>query len=175
MQSGITGNWNENLENIERDLSDLGEKCGAKKYYSGAARKSFAVFFGAWLLWLLFADGIIEGALVSIAAAAAAMALLISLPGMKLKARAGRIEKHLPFALMQLNAELDAGVDFERALLGVSGSHGEFPDGIKKCIEDSRLCKMPLQDCLLRFAGRNRSLQLKRAVSQLISVYEQGH
>ena len=163
------------LKEIGTDLHDLGGGGSWKGYFSACAKKSVLVFVGAQLLWSLAFEAILEGLLFSLLCAGAALYVLCRLPAMKLEERARKIEKHLPFALMQLSVEQNIGVPFASSLERIAGQqYGEFSSGLGRHLFAARICGGSVPEALLAFAQANRSQLLRRAVSQMVSAYEHG-
>ncbi|GEM_PF-2457002 len=163
------------LERLGHDLACLGAREDAHEYFRGCAKASLAAFVAGWLLWSLLFDGILEGLLFASACSAACLFALLSLPRLRLEARARRIEKHLPFALMQLSVEQNIAMPFSDSLARVADSdYGDFSEGLKARLRSARMCGSSIPEALIGFANANRSRLLRRAVSQMVSLYEHG-
>ncbi|MCD6434074.1 MAG: type II secretion system F family protein [Candidatus Diapherotrites archaeon] len=84
------------------------------------------------------------------------------------------IEYYLPFALNQIAIELSLGSRFEDVIKSVANSgYGILSDEFKKAQKELEL-GATLQEALFGIAENYRSLELKRAIMQLIAIYEQG-
>jgi len=104
------------MHRLEIELQILGGKTTPRQHI-GACLKLGAVIFALTLLtWAFFSQGLIVGIAVSLAFATAAFAYHFTSPARQLALEAGKIEKHLPFCLMQLSEELNSGIAMEGAL-----------------------------------------------------------
>ena len=153
----------------------LGKEGGAERYIAQSGKLAAAAFGIALLLWQLFSRDFIAGVLVASLAAAAAFGWRLGWPKGEMRRRAKRVDRDLPFALMQLSVHLNIGVPFDAALAGVAeGDYGILSDELRRRLRAARLSGRPVRAALFGMASAVRSRQFTRAVSQLVSVYEQG-
>lgn len=162
-------------EKINSDLEKLGKTKTGKTYISECIKYSILFFIFTWLLWNLFFDLIIEGLLISFLLSSSGFIFLLSRPKAELNLKAKKIEKHLPFALMQLSVDLNTGIPFDKAILRISnGEYDELSEEFKIAIRSTKKIGSSLPEALMEIVNRNNSLQLKRTIAQLISIYEHG-
>lgn len=162
------------LNNLDNELRCLGRRETGRELFLSAAKKAVLVMFTAWLLWSLLFDMVLEGIVFSVACSASCIYFLVTGPRRELEARARKIEKFLPFALMQVGVELNVGIPFEKALKRIgTRNYGELSRELDKEL-GAKKCGGSITASLLEFAGNNKSNLVKRAVSQLISAYEYG-
>ena len=163
------------LENLGKELKNLGIQKSANQYFSDSFKIGVIVFIFAWLLWNLFFESILEGLLFSIMSSIIIIFLLLSTPHNKLILRGKKIEKHLPFALMQLSVDLNTGIHFDTALKRIAKSnYGELSKELSLVIHTGKKSGFSTPKILLDLKNRNCSKKLKRVISQLISIYEHG-
>jgi len=93
-------------------------------------------------------------------------------PRMEMDKRAAEIESELPFFLRSLGMLIEMGIPFQKALVIAAKGHGILQEEIRRITEDTEN-GMSLQRAFSSL-GRYRSLNIKRAVSQVISAYEVG-
>ncbi len=162
------------IRKLEQDLLSLGGKTRAKEYLAGAAKISLLAFILAWLLWNLFFSAPVEGLAFSALCGACAFFFIFGRPRARLERKARLIEKHLPFALMQLSVELNIGIPFEKALSSIAGSnYGVLSIELKRALIESR-SGASVTEALTAMCERNRSRLLSRSIAQLASIYEKG-
>jgi hypothetical protein len=144
----------------EKELKTLGAKPG--KYIAMAIVFSvifsifFSAVFGMLLLPLFF--GLLMG-------------FFIIMPKMRVKQIETEIESELPGFLRGLGMIVELGIPFRRAL--ASAADGQIRKEIEEIIGQTER-GMNFQNALSRFGNRYRSLEIKRAVSQLALCYESG-
>jgi len=169
-QSIITNEINK----LNSTLEYLGANENAEKYISKCIKLSLVFAILSWLLWNLFFESFIEGILFSSIITTALFLVLIKSPEKRKKKRAGEIEKHLPFALMQLSVELNIGLSFDYCLARISkADYGALSEEVKKAILSKKTGKS-ITNALEERAKKTGSLIFKRSVSHLISIYTQG-
>ncbi|MCR4336024.1 MAG: type II secretion system F family protein [archaeon] len=166
---------NKYFEELEKNLKDSDFEENAKQYSGNCLKISIVVFIFAWLGWNLVFDTVFEGIVFSIISGVSATAILLSKPKKQLLKKAKKINKHLPFALMQISIDLNSGLAFDKALERTANSdYGLLSEELKKAIKDVKRNNISVPDALIEVASKNRSNLLKRSVAQLISVYEHG-
>ena len=102
------------------------------------------------------------------------LALFRLYPAYAERKRSARLEKQLPFVLMQLSTELALGQPFEQALAGLEKGFGELSQEFKLVSREIDQAGASVQEALLHLSERARSRELRRGLSQVINVYEQG-
>ncbi|MCH7902144.1 IS30 family transposase, partial [archaeon] len=163
------------LEALEKELKNLGIKKSSNQYFSDSIKAGVIAFIFAWLLWNLFFETLLEGLLFSIIISIITIILLLSKPKKKLILRGKKIEKHLPFALMQLSVDLNTGIHFDTALKRIAkANYGELSKEISLVLSSGKKSGFSTPQILLDLKYRNYSKKLNRVVSQLISIYEHG-
>jgi len=162
-------------EKINSELKKLGKNKTGKTYISNCTKYSILFFIFTWLLWNLFFDSLIEGILISLVVSSSGFIFLLSKPKTELNLKAKKIEKHLPFALMQLSVDLNTGIPFDKAIHRLSnGEYKELSEEFKTAIRNTKKIGSSLPEELIEIVNRNNSLNLKRTIAQLISIYEHG-
>lgn len=144
----------------ERELKVLGANPG-KYICMGIAVSAIlglllSLFLGPVLFPILF--GLLLG-------------LFIIMPRMEMRRIEGAIESELPWFLRGLGMLVELGIPFEKAL--GSAAEGKIAKEIERTLGQSER-GMSLQAALSSFGNRYRSLEIKRAVSQLCLCYESG-
>ena len=163
------------LENLEKELKNLGIKKSSNQYFSDSVKAGVITFIFGWLAWNLFFEKLLEGLIFSIIISIITIILLLSRPRKKLVLRGKKIEKHLPFALMQLSVDLNTGVHFDTALKRIAKSdYGELSKELSLVLSSGKKSGFSTPKILLDLKDRNYSKKLNRVVSQLISIYEHG-
>jgi len=163
------------MREIEECLMCLGRKESAEQYTTQSAKAAAVAFALAFLAWSLFSRAILEGVFVSAVFGGAVFIWRIGIPKSQMRLRARKIEKDLPFALMQLSVGLNIGVPFDAALMALAdGDYGEFSALLKKSLCASKHSASSVPNALMAMALQAKSRQLMRTVSQLVSLYEQG-
>lgn len=108
----------------------------------------------------------------SLLAFAAAFGFCLLYPRMEMQKRAAEIESELPFFLRSLGMLVEMGIPFQRSLEIAARGQGRLQKEVEK-INENTGNGMSLQKSLASL-GRYSSLNIKRAVSQVISAYEVG-
>jgi len=94
----------------------------------------------------------------------------------KSKNRAKQVEKELPFALMGMAIELNIGIRFEDALHHIATEgYGILSQEIGKVHHEIIHNNAAVPEALREFGLRIPSRAVKRTVSQLCHIYEQGN
>ncbi len=160
---------------VRVSLACLGRSESAE-HYIGQCAKIAAVGFALFLLLCnLLSELSIEAFAVSFFGAIGIFAFAAQRPKMELQRRARKIEKDLPFAMMQLSVGLNIGMPFDVVLLDIAdGNYGELSTMLGRHLRAARSSGRSVPDALLQMASVVKSRQLSRTVSQLISLYEQG-
>ncbi len=161
------------------ELSGLLRRAGyaqtAREFIGECVKVSLLAMVFAWLAWNLFFHSFLNGAVFSLLAFSAVFFLVLQKPKAKLRKKANAIEKHLPFALMQLSIDLKAGISFDSALKRLCESdYGLFSRELGKHFKGGKKAGYSTQKILLGFASENESRELRRSIAQLVSVYEHG-
>ncbi len=96
-------------------------------------------------------------------------------PKLKKERETQELEAALPLALLSLAVKLNTGLEIEEGIEAV-GKEGYEKAGkeFKKCGKEIRECGASTRDALKRMAEKNNSLELKRAVSQIVSLMDAG-
>jgi len=142
-----------------------------KKYITMSIFLSFVVSFLFFVLFL-FIDVLVSPA-VFLITFAIVFFLLIKLPDMEEGKRNSQIEAELPFLMRRLGLLLDMKVSFQRALEIVSEDDGVASRSLRGVVEDIEKGASPIKS-LSMFAERIGSVSVKRAIAQLMAVYEHG-
>jgi flagellar protein FlaJ len=99
---------------------------------------------------------------------------MLLIPVMAEKKRVSFVERDLPFALLSISMDLDLNIAFEKCVFNASRNELATAGEFKKIFFDVKEKGLSIQEALLGFAVRNKSVAVKRAVLQLGSVYEHG-
>ncbi len=114
------------------------------------------------------------GIVISLLAFAMALGFFLILPEMELKKQAAEIEAGLPFFLRSLGMLLDFRMPFESAIKRAAQGQRRLHDEMLRAGDEIK-SGMSLQEALTGFAKKYRTLEIKRAVSQMCSSYEIGN
>jgi len=167
---------------LEKTKDEIGvclrclEKNGsAEQYIQTCAKAGVVAFFISILLFGLFSKDLHNAAAISAVIGFLCFVFALQMPKNEMRARAKKIEKDLPFALMQLSVGLNIGMPFDAALMEVArGEYGEFSHMLGKSMRAAKKSGGSVPGALIEMASKARSRQLTRSCAQLISVYEQG-
>jgi len=160
---------------LRGNLKTAGFSIEAEKYAEQAGKAAVLIGLLGWFLGVLVRQPLGTGLLYGVLAGVGAMGLALYLPVMRKAELAGKVEKDLPFALMQISVELNMNVPFEKTLESVEkGSYGVLAGEFRKLMREIRESGASIQEALFHLSERIDSSMLKRAVSQLSNVYEQG-
>lgn len=89
--------------------------------------------------------------------------------------KARLVEKHLPFALLSLSAEVRYNSNFENALQNTAmQNYGLFSEGLENALREVQESGASVQEALMHFAESFESTQLKRALNQAVMAFEHG-
>ncbi len=163
-------------ERLENALKTSGAKENAQTYMMRGMRFAILAFVLFWLVWAIAIEEVMLGMALSMAVFAAVFSIWLYIPFMKQRAAGESVEKELPFALMGMAVELNMSVPFEKCIENASANkkYGVLSSEFKKVLYEVRECGASMQEALFGFAERAGSLIVKRAVTQLVSAYEQG-
>jgi hypothetical protein len=106
-------------------------------------------------------------------AGAAAFSLTLALPSFELGKRRAEIECQLPFFLRSLGMLVELGMPFQKAMEIAAEGSGPLGDEIRRALREASE-GMPLQRGIAAIARSYGSVPVRRAVAQLLSVYETG-
>ncbi len=167
---------------IEKLLTDLGKNLKAaaidtapKSYLENAIKYSALILIAFLFIWTLVLENIVLGLFYSAIIFLGSMLFFFYLPIMKKKRIAALIEKDLPFALMSMSVLLNINIPFDLAIESVAKEgYGLLSKELQKISEEIKQSGASIQEALFNFSERVDSLNVKRSVSQLVSIYEQG-
>lgn len=160
---------------LQAHLRAASMNVGAAKYAERALKIAVLLGLLVWFAGSLVFEQVALGLLYGLVAASGAFGLFLYLPITRKRELAGQIEKDLPFALMQVSVELNMNVPFEKTLEHAErGGYGLLSKEFRKVMREIREGGASIQEALFHLSERIDSSMLKRAVSQLVSVYEQG-
>lgn len=163
------------VSSLSKNLECAGMSIKAETYLQKALMVSLTLGLFSWLALVLAFNKLWEGLALGLTLSLACLTLGIYFPVAKKKKKAGLMEKKLPFALMQLAVELDLGLAFEQALENiVQADYGLLSQEFNKAIKEVEESGASMQEALLHLSERIDSLNLKRAIAQLVNAYEQG-
>jgi len=147
-----------------------------EKRIAGEIAQILAVYCAFWFcIQALFNDVILATVLPALACAGFFL-LKKNLPHIREKARARRLERELPFALLSMSSEIGFNNDFLKVLENASRQdYGLFSKGLKEALARQRISGASVQETLCAFGKEFKSTQLKRAVSQLVAAFETGN
>jgi len=145
---------------------------GAQRFLSGALFLSsvlFAISFVALSFYLDFLDSLGFSALFS----SAIFASFLLLPGLAARKRLECCEMELPFLLRELSVYLDVGIPFEKALFRIASGRYELSREFAYAMQKMR-SGATVQSALAMAFSQCRSLQVKRCVMIISTIYETG-
>ena len=135
-----------------------------------------AVYCAFWFCIQALLQDVILATAIPVLACVGFFALKKNLPKIREKARARKLERDLPFALLSISSEIGFNNDFMKVLENASKQdYGLFSKGLKSALARQRLSGASAQEALCSFGKEFNSTQLKRAVSQLVSAFETGN
>ncbi|HZX34307.1 MAG TPA: type II secretion system F family protein [archaeon] len=165
----------EKLEEISEALRNAGSGESAEKHLARCAKIAALAFIASWLLWNLFSEDFFGGMLFSLACSITAFFFLLYRPKLLLRKKASQVEKHLPFALMQLSVELNIGVPFDRALERVANSdYGELSKVLGKALKHCTKSGLSIPEALREAGRESGSKQFRRSAAQITAIYSHG-
>ncbi len=161
--------------NLEKGLKKARIEIKPEKYFEEILLKSLLLGIGAWFAAGLYSGKIISSFFAAIIFSVLCVAIQLYLPKRKAKKTAELIERDLPFALLSMSAELNMGVSFEKSIENISkGDYGILSKEAGSALREIRGHGKTVQESLKGICEKTDSLLLKRAISQLVGVYEQG-
>ena len=129
----------------------------------------------AWFASALFLEEIALSLIPAILVFALAYSSLLYYPKLKKRKFAALIEKDMPFALLSLAVETEMDVQFETALGNIARQdYGLVSAEFRKIVSEIRDSGASVQEALFGFSERANSLDVKRAITQIVAAYEQG-
>lgn len=153
----------------EVDIKSSSDSClkaldiSRKKYMGMAVSVSLGfAFFG---LFFGFPE--------SMLAFAFAFSFFLVYPKMEIQKRIGEIETTLPFFLRSLGMLMTLGIPFEKALATAARGNERLNEEMKIILKQAK-DGITIQRAFLGFAKKYPSLDIKRAVSQVVTIYETG-
>lgn len=153
----------------------------ARKYFKKLDERKFigmslAIGLVAGLCGLIIGI-IIGGAMQGVAGFLLAFALIFTvianIPAMELRSIEKRAEQELPFLLIELSMLLELGLSFDNAIQIVSERKGVMNVELMNSVTEMKH-GATTQKALTDLAVKFKSTRIKRAITQLISVYEVG-
>ncbi len=160
---------------LSHELGLLDSKRTAEQHIVVSCKAAGTAFAIAWLAFALFGTGFSAGLFLSIAAAAATLFFFLGKPEAELAARAKKVEKDLPFALMQASVDLNIGAPFDAALGKIAeGNYGELSRILRAALRAAERSGGSVPSALMRAAEVSYSKEFRRSAMQLIAVYENG-
>ncbi|MCR4368381.1 MAG: hypothetical protein NUV67_00570 [archaeon] len=158
-----------------KELEMLGSLESAQERLGFCAKAGALAFVGAWLLWNLFFDAPLEGAIFSFLCAFGVSAIVWGTERRAIQKRDREIERHLPFALMQASVELNLGRHFDDCLARIAKSnYGAFSTEVLAALARKARLGESVPNCLRWISSRSFSHALKRAIAQMVFAYEHG-
>ncbi len=140
----------------------------------GLLRAVLASLF-LWFLFSLVFPGIVEGILFFLFSLSGICLFSFYAAGRARRRHAERVNGSIPFFLLGLRVKLLLGKSMEECLreLGVKGK-GAFYSELGKTVREFECLGASVEDALLHLAERVDSIPLKRAVSCIVQLSEQG-
>ncbi len=138
-------------------------------------RNSAIAALCAWFVSSLFLEEIALSLIPAIIVFALVYSLFLYRPKLRRRKFALKIEKDMPFALLSLAVETEMDVQFETALGNIAmQDYGLVSAEFRKIVSEIRDSGASVQEALFNFAERANSLDVKRAITQIVAAYEQG-
>ncbi len=163
------------LQAFQKSLCKALQKENATGYIERAAKQAALVAVAAWFLIALVLDEIIKSFFFGTIIGLCFFAAKLYYPLLQKKNFAALVERDLPFALLAMSVELNLNVPFEKAMKNIAGeNYGAASREFEATCNEISLRGASVQDALLHFSERVDSLQVKRCVSQLVSICDQG-
>lgn len=163
------------MAGLEKNLKGASINTEPKAYLENSVKYSILIFIAFLFIWALAFENIITGLFYSAIISAGSVLFFFYLPIMKKKGNAALIEKDLPFALMSMSVLLNINIPFEQAVESIArDNYGMLSKEFQKISEEIKQSGASIQEALFNFSERIDSLNVKRSVTQLVSIYEQG-
>lgn len=111
---------------------------------------------------------------LSLASAALAITAYSYYPKHLNRKYAASIEKELPFALLEAGTNIELGLSFEKTLEAIASQKNNLGKEFRKALTEIKEYSASPEEALRALSKRVDSIDVKRAIAQLIGVYEQG-
>ncbi len=163
------------LQHLKLSLRHAQIKSSEKDFLFKGLKHASVLCFSFLIVFFLFFDDFFLSIILSLAVFCLGFIVWLNYPLMRKKKISMQIEKHLPFFLMSLSVQLKVGVPLLKALKNTCSKEKnvlgkELLSSLRQVEEGGA----SLQDSLLALSERIDSFMFKRALAQIISVYEQG-
>lgn len=142
-----------------------------KKYVCMSLFVSFLISFFVFIVFVF--QSILNGVASALFSFAFVFFFLLKLPDAEKRKENSRIESELPFIMRNLGLLLDMGIPFQKALKIVSEDEGVAADRFRDIVEDIEKGGSAIRS-LSGFAEKTENTSVKRAIAQLMAVYEHG-
>jgi flagellar protein FlaJ len=148
----------------------------AREYLEEGAWKALFWGFAIWVGVALLAKDTALGGAVGGVVAMTVLGRHIAAPSARLSAKAGAIERDLPFVLLAMSVELNTGIPFNKSLHNAAmARYGEASRELLRVEDEVVLRSASVSDALRGMSERVESRMVRRAVVQLVNAYEQGN
>ncbi|MBU0591881.1 type II secretion system F family protein [Candidatus Micrarchaeota archaeon] len=142
-----------------------------QKYTSMSIFVSVMIAIISAMVSMLF--DLIDPLLAAVGGFVATFVFFIMIPKIELKKKANEIEAELPIFLKSFGLLLEMNITFQKALEMASKGHGELEKEITNAINEIKN-GIGIRKAILSLAITTESMSVKRAVSQIVSLYEIG-
>lgn len=160
---------------LQKDLKESGSKESAQNFLQRMVKTSVfaALFF--FLASVLFVQDIFSGLIIAAVFFAGILFFLLYSPRQNKKQKAMEMEKDLPFFLMSLGVQLNAGVPLKNALeKSAEKERNALGKELRSAIKKIDSGGISLPQALLSISQKTDSFMLKRSLSQIAGIYRQG-
>ncbi len=185
--SGLLMNLTEKLIEMSLSFPEIGitsgslEKCENRinglrsKRFLALATAIAVLFFILTVLvaFIAYSQMIIISIAIGLLIFAMIFLSILKLPQLEISKRNIEMEHQLPFLLREIALLLDLGLPFERAVMVVSKKNDRLGNELKKALISVER-GITMQRALLDFASVMTSTNVKRSITQLVSIYESG-
>ena len=133
-----------------------------------------AVLFGItfWFVSALYFGNIITGVIFGLLFGSIIFATAEYLPKFQKRKNSKNLEKDLPFFLMEIPTGIGIGMQFEQCIAGVENN--SVAEEFRRAIKEMEHTGATAQQALIKIGERTESTAIKRCVTQIIGIYEQG-
>lgn len=163
------------LKHLNESLGTIVGKAETKEYLQNVVKYSVLFSIAIWFILVLFLDELVLSFFYALLIFFLCLGFLLYQPILTKKKIASLIEKDLPFALMSMSVGLNMKIPFEKTIENItSENYGLVSVEFRKIISDIREGGASVQEAFFSFSERTDSQMVKRCVSQLVNIYEQG-
>lgn len=157
------------------DLKQAAIRTNEKKFIENGTKYATGFSLFCALVFLLFFEDIFVAGTVALLAFACGFSAWLYYPKIAKRKRSAVLEKDLPFFLLSLSVQLSVNVPVDKAIKDIASKEKnllgkEMLFAVRQVKENGA----SLQKALMELASTTDSFMVKRALSQVVSVFEHG-